>query len=143
MQTGFVVDDHSASPAASGMMFVTCGSKESAAIILKMRPAPPEAAARRQNTPTITGTGFPTKRGCVVGAERQYQSVAHCQLTMLLIFVPFDMSSISKRPFLYERSHIAGPWELSIPILLNKKPPAVLRGSARERSVSARKVVHC
>ena len=43
------------------------------------------------------------------------------------------MYRIFKRPFLC-RSHIAGPRELSIPFLIDKKPTVVPGGSAREWS---------
>ena len=42
----------------------------------------------------------------------------------------------------YDRSHIAGPGELSIPFLLDKNPTVVPVGSAGERLGGARKVVY-
>jgi len=40
----------------------------------------------------------------------------------------------------YERSHIAGPGEVSIAFPLDEKPPVVPVGSAGERSRGARKI---
>ncbi len=48
------------------------------------------------------------------------------------------MNSIFNRPFLCERSHSAGPRELSIPILLDEKSTFVPGGSVGERSGGAR-----
>src|SRR4030095_9143624 len=44
------------------------------------------------------------------------------------------------KPLFYDRSHIAGPGEVSIPFLVDEKPNVLPGGSGRERSEGARKV---
>ena len=45
-----------------------------------------------------------------------------------------QMDRIFKPPFFYDRSHIAGPGEMSISFLLDEKPTVVPVGLAGERS---------